>query len=103
VPPTEGVVNELAYQALERKEPAEAVALFRRNVAAHPGSANALDGLADGLAADGQLEAAVAAEAQAVRLAQKVADPNLGEFERRLAKRKAALAAARKAAPAARP
>jgi len=45
------VVNELAYQALEKKQTAEAVTLFQRNVAAHPGSANAFDGLADGLAA----------------------------------------------------
>jgi len=100
VPPTEGVVNELAYLALERKAPGEAVALFRRNVAAHPGSANALDGLADGFAADGQPEAAVAAQEQAVRLARTSADPDLAEFERRLAKRKGALAEARKAAAA---
>lgn len=103
VPPTEGVVNELAYLALERKQVEEAVALFRRNVAAHPGSANALDGLADGLAADGQPEAAVAAQAQAVRLARTSADPSLAEFERRLAKRKGALTAAKKGGPAARP
>lgn len=96
VPPTEGVVNELAYQALEQKRAREAVALFRRNVEAHPGSANALDGLADGLAADGQVEAAVAAEEKAVRLARRTSDPNLAAFEKRLGKRKDALSAARK-------
>ena len=103
VPLTEGVVNELAYLALERQQPKEAVALFRRNVAAHPGSANAQDGLADGLVADGHPAAAVAAQARAVRLARLTGDPSLPEFERRLERRKAALAAARKAAPAARP
>jgi predicted alpha/beta superfamily hydrolase len=103
VPLTEGVVNELAYQALEQQRIKEAIALFQRNVAAHPGSANALDGLADGLAADGQLESAVAAEERAVRLARQTADPNLSEFEKRLAKRKAALAEARKGRPAEKP
>ena len=96
VPLTEGVVNELAYQALEQKQAKEAVALFRRNVEAHPGSVNALDGLADGLAADGQLEAALAAEEKAVRLARQTSDPNLAAFEKRLGKRKDALSAARK-------
>jgi predicted alpha/beta superfamily hydrolase len=103
VPLTERVVNELAYQALEQKQTKEAVALFRRNVEAHPGSANAFDGLADGLDADGQPEAAVAAQQRAVRLARQTSDGNLAEFEKRLTKRKAALASAKKAAPVAKP
>jgi predicted alpha/beta superfamily hydrolase len=104
VPLTEGVVNDLGYQALESKRFQEAVALFRRNVIAHPGSANAFDGLADGLAADGQLEAAVAAEEKAVRLARRTSDRNLAQFEKRLAKHRDSLASARKAArPAPRP
>jgi predicted alpha/beta superfamily hydrolase len=102
VPLTEAVVNELGYGALEKKQIKEAIALFERNVAAHPGSANALDGLADGLAADGQLAPAVAAEEKAVRLARRNADPSLAEFEKRLGKRKAALAA-KQSAPAQKP
>ena len=46
MPLSETVVNDLAYQSLEKKQTQEAVRLFQRNVAAHPGSANALDGLA---------------------------------------------------------
>jgi len=90
VPLTEGVVNELAYQALEKKQTQEALALFRRNVAAHPGSADAFDGLADALVADGQLEAAVGAETTCVRLARQTSHPQLATFEKRLERMKAA-------------
>jgi vacuolar-type H+-ATPase subunit H len=51
-----------------------------------------------GLAADGQLESAVAAEEKAVRLARQTSDRNLAEFEKRLRKHQGSLAAARKAA-----
>jgi predicted alpha/beta superfamily hydrolase len=100
VPVPEGVVNDLAYQALEAKRTQDAMALFRRNVAAHPGSPNAYDGLAEALAADGQLEAAFAAQTTGVRLARQASHPQLAEFEKRL--RKQGLAAARPS-PAAKP
>ncbi|MFT3710043.1 MAG: alpha/beta hydrolase-fold protein [Archangium sp.] len=94
VPLTETVVNDLAYQALEKKQNADAIALFQRNVTAHPGSANALDGLADGLAADGQTAAAIVAQEKAVRLAKQSASPQLPQLEKHLKKLKASKPAA---------
>lgn len=99
---TEGVVNDLAYRALEKKQTADALALFRRNVAEHARSANAFDGLADALAADNQAEAAVAAQTTCVKLARQASHPALGTFEKKLKRLKDALSASRKA-PAARP
>ncbi len=97
VPPTESVVNELGYQALEKKQTKEAVALFQRNVTAHPGSANAFDGLAEALAADGQAAAAVAAQEKSVRLARQASDASLAQLEKRLKKYQAAVVAQKKA------
>lgn len=84
VPLTESIVNDLAYQALEKKQTKEALALFQRNVAAHGGSANAYDGLADALAADGQNDAAISAQATCVRLARQASHRELATFEKKL-------------------
>jgi uncharacterized protein len=101
VPLTETVVNELAYRALEKKQIKDALALFQRNVAAHPGSANAFDGLADALEADGQTAAAVAAQTTCVKLARQASHPSLGSFEKKLKRLKPTTAP--KKAPASKP
>ena len=95
VPIPEAVVNDLAYQALEGKRTQDALALFRRNVAEHPGSPNAYDGLAEALAADGQHEAAVAAQTTGVQLARRASHPQLAELEKRLKRLKQGAAAAK--------
>lgn len=99
----EGVINELAYESLQQKQPKEAVALFQRNTVAHPNSANAFDGLADGLAADGQPDAAITTQEKAVRLARQNHDQNLPTFEKKLKKLKDAVSAQKKAAPRTQP
>ncbi|HJW08068.1 MAG TPA: alpha/beta hydrolase-fold protein, partial [Holophagaceae bacterium] len=71
VPIPEGAINDLAYAALQQGRVKEAVGLFRKNVADHPSSANTYDGLADGLAKDGQLPAAKEAADRAVELARR--------------------------------
>lgn len=80
LPVPESVINEFAYEALARKNTREAIALFTRNVAAHPNSANAWDGLADGHAEAGQWTEAVAAAQKAVALATQQEHPNLSYF-----------------------
>ena len=81
VPIPEGAINDLAYAALQQGRVQEALQLFRKNIADHPGSANGYDGLADGLTKDGQLPAAQEAQDRAVRIARQNGDPNLGAFE----------------------
>ncbi|HQQ76326.1 MAG TPA: alpha/beta hydrolase-fold protein [Thermoanaerobaculia bacterium] len=81
VAPTESAVNEVAYAELERGRTEEAIALFRRNVDAHPYSANAWDGLKDGYAKVGRWKDAAAAADRALELARASDDPQLPEFE----------------------
>lgn len=74
-------VREVAYAELERGRTEEAIALFRRNVDAHPYSANAWDGLKDGYAKVGRWKDAAAAADRALELARASDDPQLPEFE----------------------
>lgn len=76
----EPVVNDLAYGALSAGRTEEALALFRRNVEANPNSANAYDGLADGLAKAGQWQEAAQAADHAVALATRLSQPGLPQF-----------------------
>lgn len=76
----EGVVNDFAYDALSQGKVPAALDLFRRNVDAHPNSANAWDGLADGFAKAGRWKEAVQASEQALSLATRFAHPNLSYF-----------------------
>jgi uncharacterized protein len=81
VPPTESAVNAVAYAALEHDRVEDALALFRRNVDVHPSSANAWDGLKDGLAKAGRWKDAASAADRALELARASDDPQLPEFE----------------------
>jgi hypothetical protein len=61
---TEAEVNQLGYTLLGAGKVDEALAMFRKNVADHPGSWNVYDSLAEGLAVKGD-------KAQAIELYQK--------------------------------
>lgn len=65
--PSPGALNTLGYEVLQAGRAADAVALFRLNVEAHPESANAYDSLADGYLAAGDRE-------KALEFAQKAID-----------------------------
>jgi hypothetical protein len=71
----EGPLNRLAYTLLQKKDHANAIALFQYITEAFPKSANAHDSLADGYEAAGKT-AEAAAEADKV-IAMVDADPNL--------------------------
>jgi dienelactone hydrolase len=72
----EFILNQLAYTRLQEGDTDDAVELFKLNVEANPTSANAQDSLADGYAARGQNDLAVAAEQKCLDLlpADKIND-----------------------------
>jgi predicted alpha/beta superfamily hydrolase len=80
--PSEPTVNQLGYAALRTKQVADAVALFRLNVANYPESANVYDSLGEGLEASGQLRVALENYEEAVKRGEASADPGLAEFRR---------------------
>jgi hypothetical protein len=65
---TETQVNRVGYWLLARKRTTEAIAVFERNTAAHPGSWNAWDSLGEAWAADGNRDRAIAAYEKSVAL-----------------------------------
>jgi predicted alpha/beta superfamily hydrolase len=78
--PPEVTVNLLGYAALGQKQVAEAVALFRLNVANYPDSPNVYDSLGEGLEAAGQLRDALVQFEQAVTRGEATSDPALDIF-----------------------
>jgi dienelactone hydrolase len=80
----ESILNQLGYTRLQGRDVAEALELFTLNTAAYPTSANAQDSLADGYAANGQPQLALAAEQKCLELLP--ADPIDAEFKANLRK-----------------
>jgi dienelactone hydrolase len=80
----ESILNQLGYARLRAHDVTSAVALFRLNIEAYPASANAHDSLADGYAAGGQTDLALAAEQQCLALLP--ADPSDAQFKATLRK-----------------
>ena len=64
----EFILNQLAYTRLQDGDTDDAVELFKLNVEAYPTSSNAQDSLADGYAARGQNDLALAAEQKCLEL-----------------------------------
>ncbi len=80
LPVPETAINDLGYAALGEGRTGDAIALFERNVAENPNSANAYDSLADGYAAAEEWTKAAASEERAVALAKEYGNPNLQYF-----------------------
>lgn len=78
----ERLLNTIGYRMLERGRPADAVALFRENVALYPQSGNVHDSLGEALAAAGDREAALASYRRS--LALDPSNRNAAEMIRRL-------------------
>ena len=64
----EADLNRLGYRLLRSQKAAEALAIFRRNVARFPNSSNALDSLAEALETTGDKEGAIAATRKALEV-----------------------------------
>jgi predicted alpha/beta superfamily hydrolase len=81
----ENALNEQGYMALQYfKQPGAAVAIFRKNVALYPNSANVYDSLGDGLLALGDKAGARANFTKAVEVAKATGHPVLAESQRKL-------------------
>jgi hypothetical protein len=85
----EQVLNNLAYTALEQQHNDQALAMFERNVAANPNSANAHDGLSDGYRQAGRWAEALTQAQRAVALAIEFDHPQLTYFQAQVSKLKA--------------
>lgn len=64
----EKLLNDLGYRFLSLKRPADAVALFQRNVQLFPRSSNAFDSLGDGFVAIGNEQAAIRSYLESYKL-----------------------------------
>ena len=93
----ENVINDLGYEALSQGRTADAISLFKRNVAANPNSANAYDSLADSYAEAKQWQEAVQASQQARELGIRYDLPNRGYLIEQAVKHERQLPQARKA------
>jgi tetratricopeptide (TPR) repeat protein len=82
--------NTYGYFLLQRKRAPEAVAVFEKQVALNPKSANAYDSLGDGYKAAGRLNEAVSAYRTALEIDPHltVSKRNLAEVEKQIAKTK---------------
>jgi dienelactone hydrolase len=78
----EFAVNALGYERLQTDKAAEAVEIFKINVAAYPASANVYDSLGDAYVAAGNRELAIQASRKALQVLD--ATPNLDEQFRKL-------------------
>jgi predicted alpha/beta superfamily hydrolase len=81
VPVPENLINSLGYRLMADKKNEEAIAIFQRNVALYPGSANVYDSLADGYESAGKLDLALQNCQKAVEVGTKTNDRNLEQFK----------------------
>ena len=76
----EEIINNFAYEELNKGNIQMAIDFFKRNIEQNPNSANAHDGLADGYEKAGMWKEAIESSNKAVELANKYNDPNLSYF-----------------------
>ena len=76
----EEIINNFAYEELDKGNIQMAIDFFKRNIEQNPNSANAHDGLADGYEKAGMWKEAIESSNKAVELANKYNDPNLSYF-----------------------
>jgi uncharacterized protein len=81
VPLPENLLNGFGYRLMSDNKFDEAIAVFQRNVALYPGSANVYDSLADGFENAGKLDLAVAQCQRAVEVGTKTSDENLDSYK----------------------
>lgn len=86
IPVPEDIINNFAYEELNKGNVPGAIQYFQRNIAQNPNSANAFDGIADAYDKAGMWKEAIASIEKAVALATRYSDPNLGYFIEHLKK-----------------
>jgi len=94
IPLPENGVNGLGYQLLGNKKFDEAIAVFQRNVALYPASANVYDSLGEGYENVGKFEIATQDVQKAIEIGTKNGDPNLDAYKDHLKRLTAAAAKA---------
>jgi len=75
-----GFYNNYGYYLIKRKNPLKAIKMFKRLVRLSPNNANSYDSLGDGFRAAGQLDSALVAYKNALRI-----DPGFKESQKKLA------------------
>ena len=81
IPVPEAVLNVLGYQLMGNGRHDEAIALFERNAAAYPDSANVYDSLGEAYEKSGRTALARDTYRKAVEIGRKSNDPNLAIFK----------------------
>ncbi len=81
-PPSEALVNQVAYQALGEKDFKRAIPIFNYNIELYPTSANAHDSLGEALERASRFTEALASYEKAVQMGEKQRHPNLGIYIR---------------------
>jgi predicted alpha/beta superfamily hydrolase len=79
--PSEGQMNNIAYQLLGEGKNDEAIAAFKRNAERYPNSANVYDSLAEAYEKSGKLDLARSNYARAAEVGTKNKDPNLQVYQ----------------------
>lgn len=80
IPVPEEIINNFAYEELDKGNIQQAIDFFKRNIEQNPNSANAYDGITDAYEKAGMWNEAIESSEKAVELATKYDDPNLGYF-----------------------
>jgi hypothetical protein len=78
IPVPEDIINNFAYEELNKGNIQEAIKLFKHNIKQNPNSANAFDSITDAYEKAGMLNEAMASIEKAVELANKFNNPNRG-------------------------
>ena len=76
IPVPEDIMNNFAYEELNKDNIQEAIKLFKQNIKQNPNSANAFDSITDAYEKAGMLNEATASIEKAVELAIKFNNPN---------------------------
>lgn len=79
--PNENRINEMGYELLQYGRVADAIEIFRFNVAAHPQYANGFDSLGEAYEKNNQLRRARDSYGKALRLGREADDPNTGLYK----------------------
>jgi len=78
------IINALGYRYLQAGDSENAISTFKTNVKRYPGSANVYDSLGEAYETSGEPELAAKNYEKAIKLGQKLGDPNLPVYKTNL-------------------
>src|SRR5205085_3980575 len=79
IPVPEATFNQIAYQLLRNGNTADAIEVFRKNVANHPNSANVYDSIAEAYEKSGQMKQALENYEKAYKMAESHGEDQLAK------------------------